>query len=310
MNFLQDRPRNNMSKIENSNLSEEDFLMLQEVVSHKVGIILPKSKKESIYNKISKKMEALQLSSIKEYFYLINNNEKELEFFINTVTNTSTDFFREKTQFHYLAHFIIPQILKHKNHIKIWSAGCASGEEAYTIAMTIADSIHNFENYDIKILATDINTDALAKANTGIYSAQQIELLGRYKEWFHILDTHKSNPAPVDILLKKYQINDKVKKLIRFRKLNLLDPWPMKDTFDIIFFRNVSIYMTASIANALLVKFDHYLQKGGYLLLGAVESLQDMQTQYRSLGNSIFQKNTDNLMRVIQSSTGNDHEKN
>lgn len=260
---------------------DSDFLEIKKIAENKIGIELSNSKNEIIMHKVFRRMSGLHLHSMTEYIRLLNTHYEELQYFINIVTNISTHFFREKAQFEYLRDIIIPKLLHQSQSIKIWSAGCSTGEEPYSIALTIANKMPAFEEYDIKILATDINTEALSQAIMGAYSSKQIESIESYSLWFNKIEG-KDN--------REYQINDRIKSLIRFRKLNLLDHWPLKNPFNIIFFRNVSIYMTEAVVKVLFKRFDQYLKVGGYLFIGSSESLPDNDLQYNSLGNSIYQK--------------------
>ena len=150
------------------------------------------------------------------------------------------------------------------------------------MAMVINEALPDLSSYDIKILASDINTEALEVAKNGIYSIKKINISGNIMKWFH--ESSQSDHL-------HYEVDDKLKQLVRVRKLNLISAWPMKRKFDVIFFRNVSIYMTKAAIDTLLRKFTALLEIGGFLILGHAESLgQKYQRHYEPIGKNIFRK--------------------
>ncbi len=269
-------------------LSDEEFFLFQELIYAETGISLSDKKKRLVVARLSKRLRALNLNNFTEYYaYLKDNPERELELgnLINRITTNKTDFFRERHHFDFLRQEILPQIIKAgtssgARRLRIWSAGCSSGEEPYSIAMTVDDAFQGQRGWDIKILATDLDTDILKKAAAGCYPTQTIA------------------PIPKEYLLRffvrngsEYELVPRIKSMVVFRRLNLMSPlFPMKKPFDVIFCRNVIIYFDAPTKLTLMNKFAHHLSQGGYMFIGHSESLMNMKDTYRYLKNTIYQK--------------------
>lgn len=256
--------------------------LLQTYLLNRFGILLQDSKKEILLNTLQKRIQGFNILALNEYFITLATNAEELNFLINFITNKTTSFFRENHHFIFLEDYL-RKLLRTKNEIKLWSAGCSTGEEPYSIAMIILEYLKHLEKKDIKILATDINAQALEIAKTGIYTIEDINQLTPMQHWFHPI----SSALPL-----KYQIDNRLKNLIRFRNLNLFDPWPIKGQFDVVFFRNVSIYITPEANLALLKRIDRHVTKGGIIMIGHSESLNALDN-YLPLGKSIYQKKYD-----------------
>lgn len=260
-------------------LTDDVFFRLAKLAENLAGIELTTNKLENIKVHLSERISQLGVSNFDLYYKLLQTNEVEITYFINLITNTSTSFFREKHHFDYLSNRLLPELVNNKNKIRIWSAGCATGEEPYSIAMAVYGSILNIEKYDIKILATDINTDALKIAREGIYDPDLINSIKDYKIWFKKIN--KPN---------KVQVDDRLKKLIIFKKLNLFTAWPIHKTLDVIFCRNVTIYLKKEATYTIIKKFDSLLEVGGILILGHSEHLEGIQERYICLGKSVYKK--------------------
>lgn len=244
-------------------MTDEEYQTLKKLLETSIGINLNLNRRDFVENLLLKRFQDLAVSDFKTYYELIKNNAEEMSALINVLTNVSTHFFRENHHFEYMEKYVIPTLIASKQKIRLWSAGCATGEEAYSIAMTLFAAIKNISEYDIKILATDINTEALKIARAGLYEQDHDE---------------------------KIKIKEAIRELIAFRKLNLLDPWPMKNLFDVIFCRNVTIYLKPEVTEKLFKKFDALLEPGGFLFLGHSESLTLFQDRYVCLGKTIYQK--------------------
>lgn len=270
-------------KNDDSILSQSEFANLKSYISKMAGIELHDSKKLQLSNWLKSRLEALQFTSFKEYEAFLTKDEGEFRKLINNISNLWTYFFRESYQFDYLAKKILPELLKKHHKIRIWSAGCSTGEEAYSIAMIILDVIEQqfrSQDYDIKILATDINEEALEVAKRGVYEIEKIKKLGHLKKWF----------TPIDKTSQYVKVDDKIKALISFLHLNLLSLWPMKRTFDIIFCRNVTIYFSLPARKELMEKLDQYVNLDGLLIIGFPENLESINDRYRLLDHKIYRK--------------------
>ncbi len=261
-------------------ITDEEYQALKVLVETETGIDVSFHKRDFIENLLLKRFKDLAISNFETYYELVKNDNSELRFLINAITNISTYFFREVHHFEYMVSHILP-IFALKRKIRLWSAGCSTGEEPYSMAITLVENLQNISECDIKILATDINTEALEIARTGIYSQVHTERLNHHKKGFDLID---------DNHVKKIKIKKAVKEIITFRKLNLFKQWPMKNPFDVIFCRNVTIYLKADAIVQLFQKFDALLEIGGFLILGHSENLTLFQERYICLGKTIYQK--------------------
>ncbi len=267
-------------------LNDYEFEKLRTMVFQHTGIHLSESKRELVYNRFAKRMRALGVNSFSKYYrYIQDNPDREIEYFSNAITTNLTSFFRETHHFELLAKKIIPELLDNPEHrIRIWSAGCSSGEEPYSIAITLLQHIPDIDQWDIKILATDLNSKVLNTAENGIYSMGQLKKASTsiIHKWFRMGVT-KENKDQV-------KIKTQVKSLITFKQLNLIDTWPMKGPFDIIFCRNVVIYFNKDTQSTLFEKFSNLQHLGAYLFIGHSENIENVTHHYQHIGQTLYQK--------------------
>ena len=217
-------------------------------------------------------------------FFKKNYNE-EIISLINCITTNKTEFFREKYHFQFLNDIVFPQFEKEKlKKVRIWSAGCSTGEEPYTIAINLLEYFSGKCPFDVKILATDIDTNVLLKGKDGIYSQNPIEEIDAniLKNYFY-----KGTGANSGL----FKVKDSLKNLVSFRRLNLLnDIYPMKGKFHMIFCRNVVIYFDRESQKKLFDHFYKYLDDDGYLFVGHSEALTYLSDYFVSVGRSIYKK--------------------
>lgn len=262
-----------------------DFNCLRKMSNEHSGILVPDDKFDMFYSRLSKRVRLLGLNSFKEYCqYLQSQPEDEFTEFINAVTTNLTSFFRENHHFEYLKEVLLPEVLKNnlaKKRIKVWSAGCSTGEEPYSLAMTLLENVP--AGWDIKILATDLDTNVLATAATGVYPMDRVEALGdkRLQRWFQKGAGANSH---------KVRAKEALRQIIHFKQLNLMQDWPMKDGFDFIFCRNVLIYFDRETKAKLANRYAEYLGIGGHLFIGHSESLHQLDTPFSLIGNTIYKK--------------------
>ncbi len=264
-------------------LTDNDFKAISSQVYDACGIVLAEHKREMVYSRLARRIRYHNLNSFKQYLDFIEKH-KELEFseFINAITTNLTSFNREPHHFTYLKNNIAPQ-LKHSNaqqkRVRIWSAGCSTGEEAYSIAMTL-DGLFPTD-WDVKILATDLDSNVLAKARHGTYTTVNVTGLeqSQLKRWF--LKSHDR---------QCYKVKPELQKNIYFKRLNLLQDWPMNGPFDVIFCRNVVIYFDKPTKDQLFKRFYNLLTASGYLFLGHSESLGKDHQNLNNLGQTIYQR--------------------
>ncbi len=251
-------------------LSAADFQTLTRLAYEYAGISLAESKQNLIYSRLSRRLRALQLNSFREYCEYLTDNASEIENFINSISTNHTKFFREAHHFdHFRSHVVTPfaqtAVRKSGQRLRVWSAGCSSGEEPYTIAVVLHHEIRDFTSHDVRILATDIDTDVLTKAANGEFAANAMEEIpAQYHSCFQSTDEGKS---------AKVMVNEDVQSLIAFRRLNLMEDWPFQGQFDAIFCRNVMIYFDQPTKTQLVDRFKKQLKPGGWLYIGHSESL-------------------------------------
>jgi len=263
----------------------DDFNFLRKISNDHSGIIVTDDKFNMFYSRLSRRIRMLGLTSFKQYCtYLEENEEIEFTEFINAVTTNLTAFFRENHHFEYVKDKIIPNVLKKNQNTKtitVWSAGCSTGEEPYSIAMTLLDNMP--PNWKLKILATDLDTNVLKIASEGVYNNDKMKGLDerKIKKWFKKGQGSNKN---------KVKIKRELQELIHFKQLNLMEAWPIKGKFDIIFCRNVIIYFDKETKEMLVNKFSKYLDIGSHLLIGHSESLHQIETDFDLIGNTIYCK--------------------
>ena len=270
-------------------LKNNDFEKISRLVYEQCGIYLHEGKKELVKARLSKRLRAGSYKSFSEYYRYVTTEEgtNELVAMIDSISTNLTSFFREESHFATLSHIILPAIEKtdhrgSRNNFKIWSAGCSTGEEPYTLAITVKETVGQ-HSFDVSILATDISTKVLKIAEAGIYGQERIK-----------------NISP-DILKKYFQvgtgqsagyvrIKNDIKKMITYQRFNLMDRFQAQNNFDVIFCRNVMIYFDKKTQNILVNKFYDSLRRGGYFFVGHSESLTGLKHQFNYVEPSVYVK--------------------
>jgi chemotaxis protein methyltransferase CheR len=251
-------------------LQPTDFEMISQIVYKFSGIRLTSGKEELVRSRLAKRLRDLGINSFRAYLRYIREDqtEQELRLMIDSLTTNKTSFFRENQHFEYMRDQILPKLKERGTGTRIWSAGCSSGEEPYSIAMLLHEEWSQIDLFNVRILATDISARILAKARAGEYEKEDMQGIppAYLSKYFNLAC---SDPSRIWI----YRVRDSIKKLVRFAKLNLMDEWPMKGPFDAIFCRNVMIYFDSETQGKLVQRFCDLLIPGGYLLVGHSESL-------------------------------------
>lgn len=263
--------------------SQRDFRFLADLVNQKTGIVLNEKKHDMVYSRISRRLRALSLTTFQEYCELLKSadGESEIGNLVNAITTNLTHFFREKHHFDHLHEEVLqPLVADNTKRLRIWSAGCSSGMEAYSLAMTVRDAIPDVDTWDAKILATDIDTNML---NTGARGEYTLE------EYTNIRPDYRQHVTqyPNDGIML---MSDALKKLIAFKHLNLLEHWPMKGPFDAIFCRNVVIYFDKKTQTKLFNRMAELLEIGGWLYIGHSENLSKITDRFELVGRTIYRK--------------------
>lgn len=263
-------------------LAPEQFDYICRFIYEETGIVLNDKKVEMVHRRLTKLMKSRGFNSLSSYFeYFVEHAEREQHELINALTTNLTRFFREPHHFDFLKDNYLPWLFSKKNdnkRIRIWSSACSTGEEPYSIAMILR---HHFGQYlrewDVKILATDIDTQVLHKAKTGIYQKSSI-------------DDIPMSMRSTCLQKKDNEVHmaECIKDLITFKQLNLLHQWPMRGPFDVIFCRNVIIYFDKPTQQHLFTRFHQYLEPKGLLILGHSESLGASASKFKAVGKTIF----------------------
>jgi len=266
--------------------TDRDFKEIATLVYNACGIVLGEHKREMVYSRIARRIRERKLTDFRTYLaYLNSHKDQEFDAFINALTTNLTSFFRESHHFDYLKEQLVPALLvqnKDSRRVRIWSAGCSTGEEPYSLAMALHELFPS--NWDVKILATDLDSNVLKKAHAGVYSAANVNGLddALLKRWFL-----KSKDG------ESYKVKPKLQQLISFKRLNLLQEWPMKGPFDLILCRNVVIYFDKDTKDLLFKRYAKILAPHGHLFLGHSETMGKEHTEFKNLGKTMYQKAAD-----------------
>lgn len=264
-----------------------DFEAISALVYDCAGITLPDGKAMMVYSRLAKLLRARRLDNFADYIALVQRDEREMEKCVEALTTNHTRLFREGHHFEHFHQEVRGALLgkaMRRNKVRLWSAGCSSGEEVYSLAMTLLgrdrEAMSLLKDADVLLLATDINEQVLARGRTAQYRASDETDV---PEPYRTLWTRTAGGG--------FTMSDEVRRLVRFKKLNLLSPWPLKAPFDVIFCRNTMIYFDEPTKARLLSGFAERLAAGGYLYIGHSERLVGPATDhFKSVGQTIYQK--------------------
>lgn len=265
--------------------TDQDFKRIRAIVYDFAGIDLSESKRNLVYNRLAKRIRFLGLGSFKDYLdYVEAQGEEEFVTLINAITTNLTFFFRENHHFDYLADTVIPHLLQ-KNaptrKIRIWSAGCSTGEEPYSIAVVLKETVP--AGWDAKVIATDLDTNVLDTGRRGVYALERLKGVdsARVKRWFM-----KGTGANEGFV----RVKPELQEIIQFGQLNLMQEWPIKGPVDVIFCRNVVIYFDKPTQTRLFNRYADMLVNDGHLFIGHSESLNKITDRFQLLGQTIYRK--------------------
>lgn len=276
-------------------LSQHEFVQLRDLIRRVSGIDLRDSKLQLLEKRLQPRLMDLQLKSYGEYYAYLERqgaDGAELVEMLNCVSTNKTDFFREPHHFQFLGDRLFPSLIADahaagpnaKKHLRIWSAACSTGEETYSLAMTVRDAFADEEHWDLRILGSDIDTTVLARAEAGIYDQQRVEHLPRHLVHRHFRRGRDSYAGSV-------RVKPELREITTFRRINFADAsWPVRTRFDVIFCRNAMIYFDQETQDRLLRSFWNFLNPSGYLFLGHSEGVIRESGWFRPLGKTIFQR--------------------
>lgn len=265
-------------------LTDTHYRVVVKLIREYAGISLTDTKQHLVYGRLSRRLRALKLTSFETYLQRVQEDTEEREEFCNALTTNLTAFFRENHHFEFLARSILPEVARRNaasRRIRIWSAGCSTGEEPYSIAMTVLETLSHLRDWDIRILATDLDSKVLAHGAAGVYGVDRFEKVSptRIERWFQ-----KSRDGAF------FAADESLKRLIAFKQLNLIEPWPMKGPFDVVFCRNVVIYFEKDTQRQIVGEMAKRQNPGDHLLIGHSESMFNVSDDYELLGQTIYRR--------------------
>jgi chemotaxis protein methyltransferase CheR len=276
-----------MTAVREYEFTQRDFDFLRKVSNARTGIVVTDDKFDMFYSRLARRVRLLGLSSFAQYCDYLEDPAHTEEFneLVNALTTNLTAFFRENHHFEFLARTALPEFAKRNRgggRLRIWSAGCSTGEEPYSIAMVLAEQRQRLHGISPEILASDIDSNVLAQAQSGIYPMARVEKLerARLKSFFQ---KGKGGQAG------KVRVGEELRRLVRFERVNLMEPLQV-ETQDLIFCRNVIIYFDKETKRRLVERFAERLVDGGYLIVGHSESLYQVTDRFELLGNTVYRK--------------------
>ncbi len=274
-----------------SGITNDEFRRIRELIYSEAGISLSDSKRALVCARLAKRLRRLSLRSHSDYLdYLETRDDgSERQAMINCLTTNKTDFFRESHHFDYLSEVVFPQLVHRAERggprrLNIWSAGCSIGHEPYSIAITILEHFASRRGWELRILASDINTEVLKTAAQGVYPLEHIDGLDdSIRRKYFLRGTGRWGGS--------CQVRPEVRRLVTFRQINFMDAsWPFRSRFDVIFCRNVIIYFDVPTQQRLTLRFGEHLTDGGYLMLGHSEHPHWLEGPFQSMGQTIYRR--------------------
>lgn len=272
---------------DNDRINDKDFARFCGFVYERCGITLNDNKRDLVHSRLAKRLRALSLSSYDEYFDLLykeRDNQGEIVNLLDAISTNVTYFFREDKHFTFLVNKVIPELgggsLGSGKRIRLWSAGCSTGEEPYSLAITFSENLH-LPEWDFRILATDLSTNVLRHARQGIYEADRLR---------NVSDSLRRKYFTAGRDGSRFRVSEQLATFIKFARLNLMHEFPFKGRFDCIFCRNVMIYFDRPTQEKLVQKFSRFLNPGGYLMIGHSESLTNVEHDLVYIQPSLYRK--------------------
>jgi chemotaxis protein methyltransferase CheR len=259
-------------------LGEADFALARRLIGDYAGIKLSEHKRFMVHNRLSRRLRQLHLASFTEYLHRVQQDPLEREAFVNALTTNLTAFFREPHHFELLRARALQHREQERRPMRVWSSACSTGEEAWSIVMTLKAA-----DCPAQVLASDIDTDALGKAAAGIYPLERTASLAAEQMRAHWLRGVGANEGFASV-------RPALRSMVDFSPLNLQSwPWPPLDAFDVIFCRNVVIYFDRDAQKQLLERFTTVLKPGGLLVVGHAESFPATHRAFRACGRTAYE---------------------
>jgi chemotaxis protein methyltransferase CheR len=276
----------------NTVLTNSDFTRLSRLIYEESGIKMPVAKKQMIEARLGKRLKSLGFHSFGAYCdYLFSGEglDQELIGMIDLITTNKTDFFRESAHFDYLLQRVLPEWMQEQKSLscrklRVWSAGCSTGEEPYTLAMTLNEFADKLPGFDYRIMATDLSTRVLEKAKLAIYDDERVIPIPHLLKKKYLLRSRNRSSGLVRIV-------PELREKVRFRRLNFMDDdFGIHESFDIIFCRNVVIYFDRPTQERLLKRFYAHLTKEGFIFMGHSETLNGLDVPLVMVHPTVYRK--------------------
>lgn len=272
-------------------LSDEEFNSLRDIMYQASGVWLAPTKKPLVVARLRRRLKDLGVETFAQYLDIVQKKyHEELELFVNAITTNETFFYRHPEQFYFLVKNVLPSLVVKEQtvpnpELRVWSAACATGEEAYSISILCREFFKNYPCWRITIYASDINSSVLEFCRKAVYSERSVSKMPKYlkKMYFDRIEPDASYKKP------EYQLSQDIVQSVRFLHHNLLKPFPYKD-FDIVLLRNVMIYFDRASKQKVVSLVEDNLTPGGYLLTSLAESLYDVQTSLQYVQAGVYQK--------------------
>jgi chemotaxis protein methyltransferase CheR len=266
-------------------LDSEQFAKVSHLVYRIAGIKLRPGKEGLVKARLMKRLNALGLDTFEAYLDYLEHepSRQELSTMIDVLTTNKTSFFREHQHFDYFRQYIVPELQASRQPVRLWSAGCSTGQESYSLAITLRETMPDLDRRDVRILATDLSTQVLQQARQAVYEEDILaDVPQALRRKYFVLVRQAPIPA--------YEVIDKVRRLVQFARLNLMQQWPMRGPFDLILCRNVMIYFDKPTQERLVNRFWQLLRPGGHLFIGHSESLSGVSHPYHYIQPAIYVK--------------------
>ncbi|MCO6412377.1 MAG: protein-glutamate O-methyltransferase CheR [Thiogranum sp.] len=263
--------------------SDSDFRRVRELLHRLTGIALHATHRERVYQRLVRRLRALDFPDFDAYLRMLDDaqGQRERTRFVNALTTNFTGFFREPVHFDFLRDTVLAQATQRR--LRFWSAGCSTGEEAYSLALLVSDVLREGSQRSAAILATDLDSRAIAVARRGEYAPESVPGMPAAQRARLFTPVQSGNRG----LLK---VRPGIRKLVRFRQMNLLHDWPAASAFDAIFCRNVMLYFDSATRRRLLDRFADRLHDGGYLFTGCAEAFCGPSQRFAIVEKSVYRK--------------------
>jgi chemotaxis protein methyltransferase CheR len=271
------------------NLTSTEFETIRTFIENHCGIKLPPTKKQMVEGRLRKRIRKFGFSTYSEYLDFVfesDQSQNEIYNLIDVITTNKTDFYREPSHFEYLRDKVLPFLVSHNENqtVKVWSAGCSSGEEPYTLSMELNNFFEDMNSWRYEIHASDISTEMLKRAKLAIYDEEKVSDLPYdiKKKYF----LRSKNPDDCKVRLKPF-----IRKSVQFSRFNLLDKtYSQPKDFDAIFCRNVLIYFDKPTQELIISHLIEHLKKGGFLFLGHSETIYGMNLDVQTVAPTVYRK--------------------